>query len=72
MCFQEKITKISDFLENQFVEMTNNNYLARQVAKKLEVCHRIVLQVRKRKNLSTSNKKIWSIMLAVVERCQGY
>ena len=45
--------KISDLLENQVVIMTNNNYSARQIVKKLGICHRTVLQVRKRKNLST-------------------
>lgn len=43
---------MSDCLENQVVDMTYNNYSAREIAKKLGICHRTVLQVKKRKNIS--------------------
>lgn len=43
--------KISDNLENQIIEMTKNNDTAHKIAKILGICHRSVLQVRKRRNV---------------------
>lgn len=49
--------KISDITENQIIEMTENKDSARKIARTLGICHRTVLQVRKRRNIDAPEVK---------------
>ena len=46
--------KIVENVENQIGDMSNNDALAWQIAKAVGTCHRTMLQVRKRRNISAS------------------
>ena len=49
--------KIQEKTENEIIEMTKNNFSAREISKKFGICHRTVLQVRKRRNVSAPEPK---------------
>lgn len=44
--------KISTAFQNKIIEMTKSIQSVREIARTLGICHRTVLQVRKRKNIS--------------------
>ena len=45
--------------------MTNNDASARGIAKELGICHRTVLQVRKKRNISASKTTLKKAPIAI-------